>query len=226
MRTIWLASTALMMSAGLALAQSSPTASTTAPAPTGSIASPQTAPQSASPGNMAPTSSPTGTQQLTPAPSAGGNGTTGGNGMTGDTGMTSGGDMTGSGTTGGTMTGSGTAGGGDMTGGSGGTAATTGSHHHWDHMGAMHHLPADATPAVYLHIAQAAIRHHNATLADEALSHAETRLLNRAVPQGQVGSDTSPVIQSIETARHALKSGDYESASAAVQQASGSVGGM
>jgi hypothetical protein len=98
-----------------------------------------------------------------------------------------------------------------------------GMHHHWS--GGMS-LPADADAATYLHIAKTAIMHRNATLADEALGRAETRLLDRAVPQGQVGPDQSPVVQSIENARHALQGHDFKQAGMATSQAESSVGGM
>jgi hypothetical protein len=97
------------------------------------------------------------------------------------------------------------------------------SHHHWSSTSAM---PADASAATYLHIAKSAIGHHNVTLADDALSNAETQLLDRAVPQGQVMPDNSPSIQSIESARKALHAGDYSQASADTNQAETAVSGM
>ena len=45
-------------------------------------------------------------------------------------------------------------------------------------------LPQDAPPEVYLQIAKAALAKHNAARADDALGHAETRLLTRTVIQG------------------------------------------
>lgn len=98
-------------------------------------------------------------------------------------------------------------------------------HHHWSAYSRTS-LPAEASPTTYLHIARSAIWHHNVTLADDALSHAETRLLNRAVPQGQIGPDDSPVIQSIESARQALHAGHYSQASADTKQAASAVSGM
>jgi hypothetical protein len=96
-------------------------------------------------------------------------------------------------------------------------------HHQWSKSGA---LPAEASAADYLHIANAAIQHHNVSLADDALSHAETRLLNRSVPQGQVAADDTPSIQSIESARQALHAGNYSQASADTKQAASTVTSM
>ena len=97
------------------------------------------------------------------------------------------------------------------------------SHHHWTSTTT---LPADASASTYLHIAKSAIGHHNVTLADDALSDAETQLLDRSVPQGQVMADNSPSIQSIESARKALHAGDYNQASADTKQAATAVSGM
>ena len=96
-------------------------------------------------------------------------------------------------------------------------------------------MPADASAANYLQIAQSATQHHNKARADEALSRAETRLLTRAVPQSSASSpDQSPAITAITQARQALKAGDFTQASAdintAIQHehawAQGSGGGM
>jgi hypothetical protein len=97
------------------------------------------------------------------------------------------------------------------------------SHHHWS---ATTMLPQDASATTYLHIAKSAISHHNVGLADDALSHAETRLLDRAVPQGQVSPDSSPAIQSIESARQALHAGNYSQASADTKQAASTASSM
>jgi hypothetical protein len=96
-------------------------------------------------------------------------------------------------------------------------------HHHWSSTTA---LPADASASTYLNIAKSAIGHHNVTLADDALSNAETQLLDRAVPQGQVMPDNDPSIQSIESARKALHAGDYSQATADTKQAETAVSGM
>jgi len=87
-------------------------------------------------------------------------------------------------------------------------------------------LPQDASAATYLHIAKSAILHHNVSLADDALSHAETRLLDRSVPQGQIAADDSAPVQSIESARQALHSGNYSQASDDTKQAASAVSGM
>jgi hypothetical protein len=84
------------------------------------------------------------------------------------------------------------------------------------HKPMMHHMmmPADASAGIYLHIAQTAMKHHDKTTADDALSHAETRLLTRAVPQGAtIPVDDSPAISAIESARKALASGNMMQAS-------------
>jgi hypothetical protein len=97
-------------------------------------------------------------------------------------------------------------------------------HHHWSQggLGSASGLPAEDSPAAYLHIAKRAIAHHNVALADDALSHAETRLLDRSVPQGGIAADTSPAIQSIENARQALHAGNYSQASMEIGQAASS----
>jgi len=97
-------------------------------------------------------------------------------------------------------------------------------HHHWSHSGSTA-LPEDASATTYLHIAKSAIWHHNVSLADDALSHAETRLLDRSVPQGQITADDSPSVQSIERARQALRAGNYSQASADTKQAASSISG-
>ena len=70
-------------------------------------------------------------------------------------------------------------------------------------------LPEDAPPPVYLHIAKAALRHHDYAKADDALGHAETRLLTRSVVQGpSIPVDQSPAVSAIEQARQALQAHD------------------
>jgi hypothetical protein len=97
-------------------------------------------------------------------------------------------------------------------------------HHHWS--GTSGTLPENASAAAYLHIANSAIKHRNVSLADDALSRAETRLLDRAVPQGQVAADNSAPIQSIESARQALHSGNYSQASTDTKQAASAASGL
>ena len=84
----------------------------------------------------------------------------------------------------------------------------------------MRKMPAEASAASYLQIAQSATQHHNKARADEALNRAETRLLTRAVPLSSAGSpDQSPAIASIAQARLALKAGDFTQASAEITSA-------
>jgi hypothetical protein len=74
-------------------------------------------------------------------------------------------------------------------------------------------LPANADAKTYLHIASTAIKHHDKALAEEALSHAETRLLTRAVPAAAAATpDDSAAVTAIEHARQALMAGDYSTA--------------
>jgi len=81
-------------------------------------------------------------------------------------------------------------------------------------------LPADADAKTYLHIAATAIKHHDKALAEEALSHAETRLLTRAVPAAAAASpDDSTAVTAIEHAREALMSGDYSTAASDTRMA-------
>jgi hypothetical protein len=228
MRTIWLASTALLMTAGIACAQSTST-STPSPAPTGSMASPNVTPPGASPGNMAPSPSNAGTMSMSSAAPAKANETS----APAPNGATNAPDVTAAaapGTAPGkTAPNSGST--GDATVASSQPSGTTGTntpsrpiHHHWS--GSSVALPADASATTYLHIAKSAIWHHNVSLADDALSHAETRLLDRSVPQGEIAADDSPSIQSIESARQALHAGNYTQASADTKQAASAVSGM
>ncbi len=230
MRTIWLASTALLMTAGVACAQSTST-SQPSPAPTGAVSAPKIAPKGDSPGNMGTNTGTMGSQS-----------SSGSMGGQAPDGAVSAPDVTAAAPKAapGKMAPAPSSGMG--TGGTGGMAATpmTGSsasasssmampvHHHSSHgMSAMSGgLPADGSPSSYLNIAKHAIAHHEMTLADDALSHAETRLLDRSVPQGGIAADDSPAIQSIESARMALHSGNYTKASADTAQAASAAGGM
>lgn len=84
----------------------------------------------------------------------------------------------------------------------------------------MRKMPADASAASYLQIAQSATQHHNKARADEALSRAETRLLTRSVPQSSASSpDQSPAITAITQARQALSAGDFTQASSDINTA-------
>ncbi|MGE4483251.1 hypothetical protein [Acidocella sp.] len=83
-------------------------------------------------------------------------------------------------------------------------------------------LPENAPPDVYLHIAKASLAHHNPGRADDALSHAETLLLTRAVDQGPtIPVDDSPQVKAIEQARQALHAKNYMAASQQIDAAMG-----
>jgi len=97
--------------------------------------------------------------------------------------------------------------------------ATPVTHHHAMGMG-MASLPANASTRSYLHMAKMAIRNHEQARAEDALSHAETRMLTRAVPASNGAlADSSPGVTAIENARAALKSGNYSEASSDVDMA-------
>lgn len=212
MRTLWLASTALLLTAGIACAQNAPPA---APAPTGGLASPQASPApGASPGSMAPAggnsgapmSGMSGSGMSSNAPPA--NGAPAPNGAVNAPAMTA-------------------ANPGAAPGKTAQSEPNMPAHHPWHHhWSGSASLPQDASASTYLHIANAAIGHHNKALADDALSHAETRLLDRSVPQGRVAADNSPAIQSIESARQALKAGNFSQASTDAHQAASASNSM
>ena len=86
-------------------------------------------------------------------------------------------------------------------------------------MGMSKGMPEDASATDYLHIAKMAIKHHNKMMADNALQHAETRMLTRAVPAGSIAPDSSSSISAIEDARSAVKSGDMMKASSDIDTA-------
>jgi len=222
MRTLWLASTALLITTGIAFAQSTQTAS---PAPAGAVNSPQVSP-SGSPGKMAPAPSNSPMSAMSSAPS---NGSAPSPAPTGAVGAPDVAAGAAPGTSPGKMA---PAPNGINAAGTGSMASTTKvqsapgpmySHHHWSTTSM---LPQNASATTYLHIAKTAISHHNLSLADDALSHAETRLLDRAVPQGQISPDDSPTIQSIESARQALHAGNYSQASADTKQAASTASSM
>jgi hypothetical protein len=216
MRTLWLASTAFLITTGIACAQSAPTS---APAPTGAISAPQVSPSGVAPGNMAPAQSSGSLAKVTTTVPANSSASPAPNGAASAPDVNSGATP---GTAPGKMS---TASNGAASNGMDQTSPGPmySHHHHWSSTGG---LPEDASATTYLHIAKSAIWHHNVTLADDALSHAETYLLNRSVPQGQIAADDSPSIQSIESARKALHAGDYTQASADTKQAASAVSGM
>jgi hypothetical protein len=216
MRSFWLGSAALLMSTGLALAQTA----TPAPAPTAGPSALVVTQPGASPGNTAsadaggagavshPNSAGTAappTMAMSPnaqgAMSGGaGASTPAPDGAPSEANMTSPGASPG------------------KTAPAAGTQASnavaspdTGTH-------VMHHewgaLPNDASAHSYLHMAKMAIHQHDTARADEALSRAETRLLTRAVPASDGSAvDQSPAITAITNARSALRSGDFAQAS-------------
>ncbi len=108
------------------------------------------------------------------------------------------------------------------------TSMTYTHHHHYMGSGMSGGMPANASAGTYLHIAKASIMHHNKMMAEESLSRAETVMLNRAVPQGDVMADSSPGVSAVESARKAVMAGDMKTAMTqtdmAMQQ-SGSSGG-
>jgi hypothetical protein len=181
-----LASAAIIVSAGAAMAQTT----TSAPAPTGAPNAPMMTAPNASPGNMAPANGGTTT---TPYYS----------------GQNSIKTSTATGTTPGNMA---------------PPAADAQPQPRpmkammtYSHSAAM---PQNADVRTYLHIAADAIRHHDKATADDALSHAETRLLTRAVPASSgPAADDSPAVTAIEHARQALAAGDYPTAGADTKMA-------
>ena len=76
----------------------------------------------------------------------------------------------------------------------------------------------NAGPRQLLVAAQEAIAAHRTGMAQEALERAESRLLDRSVPQGRSNEPTdSSAVEQIEAARHALAAGDLVTASNTVQ---------
>lgn len=74
-------------------------------------------------------------------------------------------------------------------------------------------MPENADARTYLHMADAAIKHHDKFTAEEALDRAETRLLTRSVPQSSaVPTDDSPAVSAIEHAHAAVVAGNYQQA--------------
>ncbi|OYY05451.1 MAG: hypothetical protein B7Y73_01655 [Acidocella sp. 35-58-6] len=81
-------------------------------------------------------------------------------------------------------------------------------------------LPQDASVQTYLRIAEVAIHGRNKAKADDALSHAETLVLTRSVPQSAgIPVDHSSRVETIEQARAALASGDFGQAAHLTRQA-------
>ncbi len=207
MRSVWLASAAIILSAGAAMAQTS----MTSPAPTGAPNAAMAAPN-ASPGSMAPAG---GTTTTTPAYSGQNSIKTSTTTSPAPTGAPNAAQMTPPGASPGN-----TAPAKNMA--MNDTAAPkpmkATMYGHGGNSGGM--MPANADTKTYLKMASEAIRHHDKARADDALSHAETRILTRAVPAstGPV-ADESPAITAIEHARQALAAGDYATAASDTKMA-------
>ena len=238
MRSVLLASAALIMSTGFALAQTT----TSAPAPTGAPNAP--AATSASPGNMAPSSA-SGQNTMAPASGISGSSSSTDSSAPAPTGAPNAAPAAPGASPGNlapaakpdttsmvqpSETGQASGASPDQTASNTAAIPAPVTHHHSAGMH-MASLPASANARAYLQIAKMAIRNHQMARADDALSHAETRLLTRSVPSS-TGSlaDDSPAVTSIEHARSALSAGNYTEASSdtgmAMQQAHGDIGAM
>lgn len=219
MRSALLASAALILCSGAALAQ------TSAPAPTGAPNAASTTGPSMSPGNMAPSStgassSGGGMSAATPQTSTTGPAPTG---APNEAQVTTPGMSPGN-----TAPATGAAPKSAMTtpaGASKPAMKTASTYHSYAHHTAMA-MPANGTAGQYLHIAKMAIKHHDKMTADTALSNAETIMLDRSVPQGQVAADDSPGVTAIEHARAAVASGNMTEAAADTDTAMSQMHGM
>jgi len=83
----------------------------------------------------------------------------------------------------------------------------TQTHHVWSGT-----MPQDADAHTYLKIASMAIKNHDKATADEALSRAETRMLTRSVPASGSMMDDSAGVKAVENARQAVDAGNYHEA--------------
>ncbi len=193
MRIALLASAAVFLTAGAAMAQS-----TMAPAPTGAPNAAMTTPNG-SPGNMAPA------PKTTPVYSGQNSIKTSTTANPAPTGAPGAAQVTPPG-----------ASPGNMAPNNGAMASNTHMHGAYRTMA----MPSDGDARTYLHIAADAIKAHNKMRADDALSHAETRMLDRAVPASTGAmADDSPAVTSIEHARQALAAGDYATAASDTKMA-------
>ncbi len=197
MRSLLLASAAVLITAGIACAQ---TASPT-PAPTGSMGEP-TATGSAA-GRTAPNPAATVPAPATDSTMSSSNSGTStvpnSKSSTGNAGeMATKSDPVSTGSTG-------------MTSGSSGMSSMntgmTHTHHMWSGT-----MPQDADAHTYLKIASMAIKHHDKATADEALNRAETRMLTRSVPASGSMMDDSAGVKAVENARQAVDAGNYHEA--------------
>jgi len=214
MRSLLLASAAFIICSGAALAQTA----TTSPAPTGAPNAPAMAPPGMSPGNAGSTAQP----MVAPKPSD-----TAASQTPAPTGAPQAAQATAPGTSPGNMAPAPQKTASNSMGADSDAAAKPTHTYHTYHTASMA-LPADASAGQYLHIAKMAIAHHDKMTADEALSRAETVMLDRAVPAGDITPDQSPAITSIEHARMAVNSGDMSQAKSdtnmAMQQEHGGMG--
>ena len=81
-------------------------------------------------------------------------------------------------------------------------------------------VSAAADPVAYLHAAQSALQSGRTGEAQQALEMAETRLLDRSVPQGQTNNpSSSQAVAQIHQALAALATGDRAQCLSAIQQA-------
>ncbi|HQT68141.1 MAG TPA: hypothetical protein PLC74_11130 [Acetobacteraceae bacterium] len=86
--------------------------------------------------------------------------------------------------------------------------------------GGMMGMPAEGSATEYLKIAKTAIMQKKKMIAEEALGHAETRILTRSVPAGMgIEPDNSPMIQKIQMARQSLMANDMNGAMAGTDAA-------
>lgn len=212
MRLALLASAAFCMTAGVAMAQTSMASPAPTGAPNAAMSTP--APQ-ASPGNMAPGSSGMSSDATAPSSNAASSAASEGVNPAQSGGVTT--SATAAQTSphyNGANSVSPPAGKANA-GGTGNEATASSQPRIGTHMAysAGAAVPADADAGQYLKIASKAIKQHNKMVADDALSHAETRMLDRAVPTSAGAQpDGSPAVAAIEHAREALASGDYRTA--------------
>lgn len=81
-------------------------------------------------------------------------------------------------------------------------------------------LGPNASAADYLQAAQASLQAGNTGEAQQSLEMAQTRMLDRSVPQGQTGNPTdNPAVAQIHQALQALAAGDREQAMQLIRSA-------
>ena len=85
----------------------------------------------------------------------------------------------------------------------------------------------DGSPALYLQAAQSALQAGKTGEAQQSLEMAQTRLLDRSVPQGQTNNPSdNPAVQQISQALQALASGDRAQTMQLIQAAMPAVTAM